>query len=113
MNIGFLIALQFKHYVADYLLQNEYMQKKGAKTGWLKPLMLHSGIHGFLTFLIVPIFNQSIYVGLTIALIDFLSHCIIDRAKTKVKTDLKTFWYVLGTDQLLHNLVYILLEVII
>ena len=74
---------QLKHFVADYLLQNEYMLGKFKKEGWVKPLAAHCGVHAVLTFLILLFFCPwlSFKLTLTLTIVDFTIHFIMDRVK--------------------------------
>lgn len=74
---------QLKHFLADYLLQNEYMLGKFKKEGWIKPLAAHCAVHAVLTSLILliicPWLSFKLVLGLTF--LDFIIHFIIDRIK--------------------------------
>jgi hypothetical protein len=47
-----LLLFQFKHFIADYPLQGEYMLGKFKDKGWMLPLFAHVGVHGAFTFII-------------------------------------------------------------
>jgi hypothetical protein len=78
---------QFKHFVADYLLQNEYMLGKFKETDWVKPLAAHCGVHALFTFFILlvlcPWLSFTIILFLTI--LDFVIHFVMDRIKASPK----------------------------
>ena len=118
-----LIIIQFKHYIADYLLQGKYMLGKFRDKGWIAPLAAHCLVHWFFTY-----FIAQAYCGTTnaigLATLDFTIHFIMDRIKASPKllgrykglsaneypsaTDEQKrsntlFWWALGLDQLVHH----------
>ena len=83
---GLLVIFQFKHLIADYFLQNDYMLGK-FKRGWefFWPLTTHCSVHAFYTLLISAAALKSMGKDqspcLSFAMIDFCSHFIMDRLK--------------------------------
>jgi hypothetical protein len=78
-----LIFFQIKHYVADYLLQNEYMLKKFLPDwGFFIPLVAHCGIHAAFTLAVVLYVNPVLW---WLALVDFGVHFVMDRIKAGPK----------------------------
>ena len=115
-----LMIFQVKHLIADFFLQFPYMYKnKGKTTGWVKPLAMHAFVHMSFTFFIVSMYciyaNVPPEIGAGIVwglmLFDFCTHFIIDRWKATRKggPDTERFWYYLGIDQGLHQVVMILM----
>lgn len=113
-----LIFFEFKHFVADFLLQNKYMLGK-FKPGWgfVLPLSAHCAVHAAFTLGLLLTLGQSNLWPL--AVFDFVSHFFIDRLKASPKllgkwhpNDSK-FWYALGLDQLLHHICAILIVYIL
>jgi hypothetical protein len=107
-----LLALfGIKHFVADFLLQFNFMIKDkgtyGAPGG-----RDHAGIHGLLTLGILLFFVNP-YTALLLAMLDTFVHYHIDWAKTNLSQGLtpadRKFWIWLGADQALHYLTYILI----
>lgn len=108
------IIFQFKHLIADYFLQTEYMYRgKGKIQGWVEPLAWHSAVHAVFTLLIVSAFalwiGKSGQILYLLAFLDFASHFVIDRWKATGTKDISSdeFWHNLGIDQMLHHLVAI------
>jgi hypothetical protein len=104
-----LLGLMFKHFLADFPLQSQYMLKKTAAEGWLLPLAAHCAIHGLLTFWVVVPFS-GLRLALLVAVGDFLAHLLVDYWKahlTHYTVADKGFWVTLGIDQMLHNFTYI------
>lgn len=79
--LALLILFQFKHFLADYPLQGQYMLGK-FKGGWafVLPLTAHCAVHAALTGLIVwPLIPWRIV--LVLMCFDFLTHFLMDRIK--------------------------------
>lgn len=100
-----------KHLAADFLLQTRWVAiGKQTEDRWLLPLSVHAGLHAGLTGLIFSVAAPSL---VWIAIVDFVVHFAIDRAKAVVQSRLtlnpgKTgFWWLLGTDQTLHHLTHL------
>ncbi len=74
-----LIAYQFKHFIADSLLQGRYMLGK-FKPGWdfIPPLAAHCGVHALFTLMIVLNVKPEYW---WLAIVDFVVHFIMDRLK--------------------------------
>lgn len=111
MILTLLTLFIIKHFVADYLLQFNYMiEEKGTylATGGIQ----HSAIHSILTYFILLYFTNP-HIASMLALLDFAIHYHIDWAKMNLCRGLttadRTFWIWLGFDQMLHYLTYILI----
>lgn len=101
-----MMIFQVKHFLADYILQFEFMyKKKGAAEGWFMPLFAHAAIHGVITAYIVYFFAPS--VAFFALVFDVLTHMVIDRWKATRSAGIEEskFWYYLGADQALHHMV--------
>lgn len=82
--LALLVIFQFKHYLADYELQNEYMLGKFKEKNWVAPLSAHCFIHASFTFVISAItLDFKLMFGL--AAFDFIIHFIMDRIKASPK----------------------------
>jgi len=104
-----LIVFQFKHWLCDHIFQTNYMLKKANKVGWLFPLLSHSVVHAYFTFLIVLSINPDL---LWLSLVDLTTHFLVDKLKAdkrmlgRFTITTKMFWVSLGLDQMLHHLTY-------
>lgn len=106
-----LLALfGIKHFVADFLMQYDYMlREKGiyGATGGLH----HSLVHASWTFLILVCFVNNANAIIGLAFLDFVLHYHIDWAKQQLNRGLtsadRMFWVWMGADQALHYLTYI------
>jgi hypothetical protein len=105
---GIMAAFAVKHYVADFLLQTGWMARgKDRPGGWLGPLLgphrLPCGAHARLALALAPHLWW-------LALVDAALHFGIDRSKSLLARSggwqpaQCQFWWVLGFDQLLHQL---------
>lgn len=109
-----LVLFETKHFVADYLLQSQYMLGKSKPfPQFILPLAFHSYIHAILSYLIVFLTLFDTKLALAIAAIDFITHFIIDRIKAdpnllgRYDPTQRNFWWSLGFDQYLHHLIHI------
>lgn len=77
------VAFQVKHFVADYLLQNEYMLGKFKEQGWVVPLAAHCGVHALMTFALLLMMCSWLSVTsiLLLCVLDSVIHFIMDRIK--------------------------------
>ena len=109
--------LQVKHFVADFVLQtNQMVVEKGiygARYG-----IYHSLIQSAGTFLAFAWMHP--LLGIITAFVDFMAHYHIDWAKMNLNAKLgwapnthEQFWWLLGLDQFLHALTYILLVALV
>ena len=105
-----LIAFQAKHFICDYLLQNEYMLGKFKEVGWEYQLLAHVGVHVVATILIGAAFGAAPVMIIAAALLDFAVHFAVDRWKVLLSKPYTPkdapFWYLLGADQALHHLTH-------
>lgn len=115
-NAVFVLFLLFtKHLIVDFPLQTPFQWMNKGKYGHLGGL-LHAGLHGFGTLLVFLFVGASIEGAVILATIDAVIHYHIDWAKMRInahygwKADSHPeFWVLLGIDQYLHALTYLLL----
>ena len=100
-----------KHFIADFVLQFDYMLGEKGTYGALGGVD-HAGIHGGLTSLVLLLVVDPM-TALLLGLLDMALHYHIDWAKTNLSRGLtpadRKFWLWLGADQGLHYLTYILI----
>jgi len=104
-----LVLFEIKHFLADFPLQSRYMlQKGGAGWGFVAPLLTHALVHAALTGIIVLAFAPALW---WLALVDLVSHALMDRAKAGPRylgrfrePNRPAFWICLGIDQMVHHL---------
>ncbi|MEL6201202.1 MAG: DUF3307 domain-containing protein [Pseudomonadota bacterium] len=107
-----LVALQIKHFVADYLLQNNWMisgkQSLLALGGYA-----HAGVHVIGTWIILVFFAVPLSFAISIVIAEFFIHYALDYAKVRLdrvtsgEKNQRVFWAKHGLDQLLHHLTYV------
>lgn len=104
------ILLQIKHFICDFLLQKPYQFLNKGVYGHFGGI-LHAFIHGLGTIVILSFFTK--YAAI-LAIADMILHYHIDYAKVKINNHFglkadnsEKFWWLLGLDQMLHNLTYI------
>ena len=109
-----LIALLFiKHFIVDFPLQTKYQYLN--KGTYLHPGgLLHAVLHGVGTFICV--YWYAPLAALFLAWIDIIVHYPVDWAKVNINqkfqwgpTTHEQFWWLMGFDQLLHALTYVVL----
>lgn len=120
-----LLALNLKHFIADFLLQPPFMYlNKGTygHVGGISHSMLHALMTMFIiasmvTFLALPVAPM---LCVLIGLMEFIVHYHTDWAKVKLTkkfnlspTNSEKYWWLLGADQLIHALTYIFIAIII
>lgn len=118
--IELLFALQTKHFVADWLFQPRYMHTNKGTFGHPGGL-LHAGLHGLLTVIILLFFVDPRLAAM-VAAAECAAHYLIDWTKMNVNRRAKLvptpigpyrwpqsewFWIFLGFDQWLHQLCYV------
>lgn len=114
-----LLALFTKHLVIDFPLQVRYQYSNKGTYGHPGGL-LHSGLHALGTFALALLFPGSIGLWLGLALMDGVIHYHLDWAKVQLNKRLnwgptthEQFWWLLGADQYLHTLTYLLIAALI
>jgi hypothetical protein len=107
------VAFMVKHFVVDFPLQGPYQWMNKGTYGHLGGI-LHAGLHGLATFLILVLVTNAPLPSLLLASADFLIHYHVDWAKMNInkkfgwKADTHPeFWILLGLDQLAHMLTYV------
>jgi hypothetical protein len=108
--IGWMLLLAVKHVIADFVLQTSWMAiGKDQKTGWALPLLAHCLVHLAVAMALILVIAPRFWF---VAVIDFVIHIIIDRAKglcastfgVTLESGHPWFWTLIGVDQALHHL---------
>jgi len=96
INIGVILAIVWMHFIADFILQSDYVAKNKSKSNLV--LLQHVLIYGILFY----------FFGAVYALINTILHFITDwfssRATSKLWAEGKVHWFfvVIGLDQAIH-----------
>lgn len=111
--ITLMLLLQVKHFVIDFPLQTKYQWSNKGTYGHSGGL-LHAMLHGFGTFLCIAFVILDIPSAIILSFADMIIHYHIDWAKMNINkkmtwgpTTHEQFWWLLGLDQLLHQVTYI------
>ena len=106
--LSLLALLFFKHFLADFVMQDQDMVKDKGTYGAYGGL-IHSLQHAVLTLWVLLWFNP--VLAIMLALVDGIMHYHIDWAKMNLAQGLtasdKKYWIYIGADQLLHYLTYL------
>ena len=104
---GLLVVFAFKHFVADFVLQTNWIAHgKERVVGWFAPLAVHVLGHAALTLLIALAIAPRLW---WLALADLVVHAAIDRGKSvtghwgRWEIGQGAFWWLMGFDQFLHQ----------
>jgi len=108
-----VLALFTKHFIVDFPLQTKYQWSNKGIYGHLGGI-LHAALHGVGTFLCFLMFapEYAMWLGLADAVIHYhIDWCKINLNKRfgLTPTTHEQFWWLLGLDQYLHALTYIVL----
>lgn len=106
------LLMQLKHFVFDFITQTKYQWSNKGKYlhgGGI----LHAGLHALGTFWVLFLFAD-LEVVCWLALLDFVVHYHVDWLKMNLNdrwklgpTTSEKYWWLLGADQLLHQLTYV------
>ena len=110
--LGAFIFLHFKHYLCDFVLQNDY-QLRAKRTYGDVGGALHASLHTLATLPVFILLRPSL--GLAVAIIgaELFFHYHIDWLKERILAERnwgfedRGYWRMFGIDQLLHNLTYV------
>jgi len=105
-----LVAFGIKHFIADFLMQFDYMLREKGTYGATGGVH-HALVHASFTFFILVFVATSANTMIALAALDFAVHYHVDFYKQQLNKHLTTadrrFWLLLGLDQALHYLTYI------
>ncbi len=116
MEIIFFFIMVTKHFIVDFAYQPPYMWQNKGTYGHLGGI-LHSGLHALVTFAILLGFT-SFPMALGLSLLEFIIHYHVDWFKMSYNksrgwgpTTHEEYWVLLGVDQYLHYVTYIIIAV--
>lgn len=104
-----LFVMAVKHWIADFVLQFEYMVEQKGTYG-LSGGIEHALLHGILTAIVLTAFTNNVIAAAMFGLLDSVVHYHIDYVKARWGTrdaNQQRFWIQLGADQLAHYTFYI------
>lgn len=116
--LWFIFWLLTKHFIVDFPMQGPYQYKNKGKFGHPGGL-LHAGLHAIVTLGILVWFVPPALAG-TLAAAEGTAHYFIDWAKMNFNArwnwkpdNSEQFWWLLGFDQWLHQITYLLIVLVI
>jgi hypothetical protein len=92
--------LIIKHFICDWVLQTNYIARN--KCSSVLVMTLHCCINACGTLIYILIVKPELAY---LALIDLISHFIIDTIKCRLNLKNRAFWIGIGLDQTLHLLI--------
>ena len=107
-----LLIFQFKHFIADFVLQTRYQFSNKGIYGHPGGI-LHAGIHAVGSIPALLVFTQAPAIIGMLILVEFIIHYHTDWTKEQIDRRMKWtyqntgYWIVFGGDQLVHQLTYI------
>lgn len=113
-----LAILLAKHYVFDFVLQTPYMFLNKGKYGHPGGI-LHAGLHALGSVAAIVVLPPSLLIAVAIVIGEFVVHYHIDWTKEQFEHRLKLspsgsgHFILLGLDQLLHQLTYLGIVIIL
>ena len=113
-----LLILQFKHFIADFVLQTPYQFLNKGKYGHPGGA-IHAGIHALGSTLAFLAIRPSLALGAAIVIGEFIAHYHIDWLKERtVKVNQwvfpqSEFWWTFGADQALHQVTYVVIVAVL
>lgn len=115
MDLILISAFLVKHFIVDFPLQNKYQYLN--KGTFMHPGgILHAYLHLLGTLLVLWLFGVEGYKLLLLSMYDGVVHYLVDYTKVNYCKDYdltptnSEYWYwILGFDQLLHQLTYIII----
>lgn len=122
LSLQLMAAFVVKHWVCDFLFQNKYMLGKFKPwPDFVLPIALHSWVNAIGSIAACALVLRDGFVMfiepiVLAVLAEFVAHFVIDRIKASPAllgryrdTNTGIFWSVLGFDQMLHGLTYVLM----
>lgn len=116
--IAVLVVLQVKHFFCDYTLQTLYMLRN--KGTYFHPGgIIHSGLHAIASIAAFLVVMPTALLGVGLVVGEFLVHYHIDWSKEQVikrtgwTAMMPQYWWAFGADQLLHQLTYLVMALIL
>ena len=106
-------VFRIKQLFCDYFLQTSNMAlNKGRpfNQGGFFPLVMHAGIHGIVTIVLMMYFAPILW---WLGCVDFIIHGAVDKATAHIGLRKKwtpnepQFWWALGIDQEIHNFTHL------
>jgi hypothetical protein len=111
--IFFLLLLQLKHFLIDFVLQSHFMTALPEGKRWFISLLMHALSHGFgsFTVLVIPAYViGQVAAAAVVCVAEVVIHLVIDTVRLRLffyNVLQPRYWTIHGIDQLLHGYTYI------
>ena len=109
-----ILVLQFKHFIADFVLQTPYQFLNKGRYGHPGGF-IHAGIHALGSIPAFFVITPTVTTGIAIVVCEFIAHYHIDWMKertTRVRQWVfpqSEFWWTFGADQAAHQVTYVVI----
>ena len=104
--------LLIKHFLFDFILQPPWQWKNKGTYGHPGGI-IHALQHGISTYIILVMFNVNYSLAFDLVIFEIVAHYHIDWLKMNINKKMRwkpdtheQFWWLLGADQLAHQLCY-------
>ena len=110
--LGAFIFLHFKHFLCDYVVQDEYQRRSKRSYGKFGGA-LHALVHALATTPVFVLLRPSLGLALAVVIAELFVHYHIDWLKERILAEGswgpedRAYWRTFGVDQMLHNLTYV------
>lgn len=104
----YLIILMVLHFLADFVLQSDYVATNKSEN--VEVLAIHSLIYGFIMSVI---FAHDLFILALVVILFTVSHFMVDFVSSRITKKFyiqgkrHEFFVTIGMDQLIHNLIII------
>jgi hypothetical protein len=113
--IQFVILINLKHFICEFVLQTDEIAVSKLKYGsW--PSVLHILHHALGTLVILQLFHVELGLILLLILLEMFLHYHVDWTHMKFGAKSyrnKSYWQWLGAEQFAHQLIYVLLAILV
>lgn len=108
------IYLHVKHYLCDFVLQNDYQLRAKRRYGDIGGA-LHVSLHAIGTLPVFVLLRPSLGLAIAIIVAELFFHYHVDWLKERILAERKwsfedpAYWRIFGIDQMLHNMTYVVI----
>ena len=112
--LGAFLFLHFKHYLCDFVLQNDYQLRAKRRYGDIGGA-LHASLHALATLPIFVLLRPSPGLAIAVVVAELFFHYHVDWLKERILAERRwsfedrEYWRIFGIDQMLHNMTYVVI----
>ena len=113
-----LVLFEVKHFLCDFVLQTRALLRDKGRYG-NRGGLIHAGLHGIASLPAILLLNHSVPLVPAIVAAEFAVHYHLDWLKAAIHRargltyDDQLYWMVFGADQLLHQMTYVIILVLL